>query len=71
MAKQKKKIPTTYTYESADGSKSTIQAGTDGVTRKWISFLTSDDACILERTDYQRKHEDYWYLEKSFYRKIV
>ena len=61
MAHIQKKRATTYIYESADGSRSTIQVGQDGVTRKWLAFLTEDDAAVLEQDDYQRKHEDYGY----------
>lgn len=56
---QKKKIPTTYTYESVDGSKSTIQVGQDGVTKKWLAFLMEDDASVLEQDDQHQRHSDY------------
>ena len=61
MATRQKKVPTTYTYESVDGSKTTIQIGQDGVNEKWIAFLATDDAALREQDDYQRKHEDYGY----------
>ena len=61
MANIQKKRATTYTYESVDGSRSTIQVGQDGVTKKWLAFLMEDDAAALEQEDYQRKHEDYGY----------
>ena len=61
MANIQKKKATTYTYESVDGSRSTILVGQDGVTRKWLAFLMEDDAAALEQEDYQRKHEDYGY----------
>lgn len=59
MATNQKKNPTTYTYESVDGSKSTIQVGQDGVTKQWLAFLMTDDAAVLEQEDRQRKHADY------------
>lgn len=70
MANNQKKKATTYTYESVDGSKSTIRVGEDGVTEKWIAFLATDDAALLEQDDYQRKHEDYGYQNAvtRFYR---
>ena len=59
MATNQKKKPTTYTYESVDGSKSTIQVGRDGVTKEWLAFLMEDDAAMREQDDVQRKHADY------------
>ena len=59
MAVNSKKNPTTYTYESVDGSKSTIKLGEDGVTKEWLLFLAKDDAAMLEQDDYQQKHADY------------
>ena len=58
---RKAKQATTYTYQSVDGSTSTIQVGQDGVTQQWIAFLKTDDAAILEQEDYFQKHLDYGY----------
>ena len=59
MANIQKKNPTTYTYESVNGTKSTIQVGKDGVTQKWLAILMEDDAAVLEQDDVQQKHADY------------
>ena len=61
MANIQKKKPTTYTYESVDGTKTTIQVGKDGVTKKWLALLMEDDAAVREQDDVQRKHTDYGY----------
>ena len=37
------KKPVTYTYQSADGSTFTLEAGKDGVTKKLIQFLEESD----------------------------
>ena len=52
---KKNQNPTSYTYESVDGSKSTIKLGEDGVTKEWLLFLAKDDAAMLEQDDYQQK----------------
>ncbi len=59
MTNNQKKKPTTYTYESVDGTKCTIQVGQDGVTRKWLAFLMESDGEMLEQDSYQQKHADY------------
>ncbi|MBR2662156.1 MAG: hypothetical protein IKE25_00435 [Clostridia bacterium] len=61
MANIQKKKATTYTYESVDGTKTTIQVGKDGVTQKWLALLMEDDAAVCEQDDVQRKHADYGY----------
>ena len=54
MAVNSKKNPTTYTYESVDGSTSTIEVGKDGVTKEMIVLLQQDDnRCYLQDL-YQR-----------------
>ena len=50
------KKPVTYTYQSADGSTFTLEAGKDGVTRKWLNILERYDADQLEQDDYLQKH---------------
>ena len=67
MANSQKKNLTSYTYESADGSKITLQAGQDGVTEKWLAYLRAEDAAITEQEDYQRKHLDYGYQNALAY----
>ena len=40
---KKNQNPTSYTYESVDGSTSTIEVGKDGVTKEMIVLLQQDD----------------------------
>ena len=67
MANNQKKNPTEYTYESVDGTRTTLQIGKDGVTKKWLTFLMTEDAALLEQEDYWRKHLDYGYQNAQTY----
>lgn len=56
---KKNQNPTSYTYESVDGSTSTIEVGKDGVTKEMIVLLQQDDnRCYLQDL-YQMRHESY------------
>lgn len=61
---KKNQDPTTYTYESVDGSTSTIRVGEDGVTEEMIVLLQQDDnRCYLQDL-YQMRHESYDFQNK-------
>ena len=56
---RKNQNPTSYTYESVDGSTSTIRVGKDGVTKKWIVFLQQNDNENYLQDLYQMRNADY------------
>ena len=47
------KNTTTYTYENLDGTRYTLHAGKDGVTKKLIKFLKASDNEIELQERYQ------------------
>ncbi len=55
------KNTTTYTYENLDGSRYTLHAGKDGVTKKLIKFLRADDNDVLLQDRYQQENTCYDY----------
>ena len=56
------KNTTTYTYENLDGTRYTLHAGKDGVTKKLIKFLKASDNEIELQERYQEENTDYSFL---------
>ena len=52
MAVNSKKNPTTYTYESVDGSKSTIKLGEDGVTYTFQNAVAKYTRCPDDESEH-------------------
>ena len=53
------KNTTTYTYENLDGTRYTLHAGKDGVTKKLIKFLRAEDNDVLVQDRYQQENTCY------------
>ena len=67
---KKNQDPTTYTYESVDGSTSTIRVGEDGVTEEMIVLLQQDDNRNYLQDLYQMRNADYGFQNEmaKYYR---